>query len=162
MLHLILIVIALVAPIDHVRARAHRLPDIADELVDPVVDAAFKHATRRVPAALIVALVWGESRGRNDAQPRCGVMQVWPADLDLPPSNCAAWRHDIDAGVAAGVLEIETMLRDPRVAGDLRRALLYRACGNVAFDGSCKAEKIAWVDKAIARWHWLDAEAPTS
>lgn len=132
------------------------LPDVASpDLVNQFVDAALEAQTRRVPAALLVALAWGESRFDGDALPACGTMQVYPHDLGEPATACAEWRRDLRAGVRAGVREIELMLADKRVRGDLRRALLYRACGNRAFDGSCGAKKYAWVTSAIARWRAL-------
>jgi hypothetical protein len=41
------------------------------------------------------------------------------------------------------------MLADRRVRGDLRLALLYRACGNRAFDGTCR--KRAWPGWVLRR-----------
>lgn len=137
---------------------AHGLPDVDHPgMIDPFVNVALDEQTSRVPAALIVSLGWGESRFDPAAQPACGAMQVYPNDLNQPRSRCAEWRKDLRAGVHAGVREIEMMLADKRVRGDLRRALLYRACGNKAFDGTCDPKKYAWVDAAIARWHALEA-----
>jgi hypothetical protein len=136
------------------------LPDVTSpDLADQLVDAALELQTHRVPAALIIALSWGESRFEPDAQPACGVMQVYPHDLGEPQAACAEWRRDLRAGVRAGVREIEMMLADNRVGGDMRRALLYRACGNKAFDGSCDAKKYVWVTAAVARWRGLAAKA---
>jgi hypothetical protein len=142
--------------------RAEQLPDVKPDLTAPMVESALRHGTDKIPAALIVALAWGESRFQLDAKPRCGVMQVWPADIDRPASDCEVWRRDLDAGVMAGVEEIRMLLADSRVAGDMRRALLYRACGNVAFDGTCDGKKIRWVNEAISRWHWLAGMDPNT
>ena len=140
----------------HLHEAARALPDVADpSLTDQFVNAAIDLQTPRVPAALIVAIGWGESRFESSAQPACGAMQVYPHDLGEPQAACAEWRRDLRAGVRAGVREIETMLADKRVRGDMRRALLYRACGNKAFDGSCDAKKHAWVTAAVARWRSL-------
>jgi hypothetical protein len=126
--------VRLSADVDPARARA-------------VVAAAWRHATPAVPAALIVVLAWGESRFDGRARPACGPMQVYPRDLGLTGEAardaCRAWARDADAGVRAGVREIEIMLADARVHGDLRQALAYRACGNAAFvEGAC--HKLAW------------------
>ena len=144
-------------------ARATRLYDAAVELPDtdatlvrPMVDAAIAEETPRAPAALLVAAAWGESRFDQRAQPLCGVLQVSPVDIGRPMSDCAAWRGDLQLAVRAGVTEIETMMADARVAGDLRRMLLYRACGNKAFDGTCAAAKYAWVEATIARYRQLE------
>jgi len=138
---------------------ARKLPDVASlRLVDQFVDVALELQTQRVPAALLVALAWGESRFDASAQPACGVMQVYPRDLDEPATSCAEWRRDLHAGVRAGVREIEMMLADKRVSGNMRRALLYRACGNKAFDGSCEAKKYAWVTAAMDRWRALSTK----
>jgi len=143
-------------PAAHLRLAAHALPDVSrPDLVDAIVDAAIDVQTPRVPAALIVAIAWGESRFEASARPACGVLQVFPRDLAEPAAACDVWRRDLRAGVRAGVREIETMLADKRVRGDLRRALLYRACGNRAFDGSCSPAKHAWVAAALARWRDL-------
>jgi hypothetical protein len=140
----------------HLHNTARELPDVESlELVDQFVDVALELQTPRVPAALIVAIAWGESRFDSSAHPACGVMQVYPRDLGEPAAACDEWRHDQRAGVRAGVREIELMLADKRVRGDMRRALLYRACGNRAFDGSCDVKKYAWVTAAMARWRAL-------
>jgi hypothetical protein len=138
----------------HERARA--LPDVeSPDLTDQLVGAALEEQTQRVPAALIVAIAWGESRFDRAARPACGVMQVYPNDLEEPAAACVAWRRDLRAGVRAGVKEIEIMLADKRVRGDMRRALLYRACGNKAFDGTCSVPKHAWVKATMERWRAL-------
>lgn len=136
---------------------AHEMPDVDHpEMIDPFVTAALAEETPNAPAALLIALGWGESRFDPRAQPACGAMQVYPNDLDLPWSKCEEWRKDLRAGVRTGVLEIEIMLADKRVAGNLYRALLYRACGNSAFNGTCNPNKYAWVDLALARYHALE------
>lgn len=140
----------------HLHATANALPDVDHpKMTDPFLVAALNEQTPHVPAALIVALGWGESRFDPAARPACGAMQVYPNDLDEPWSRCAEWRKDLRAGVHAGVREIEMMLADRRVHGNMRLALLYRACGNAAFDGTCVPGKYAWVDAAIARWRAL-------
>jgi hypothetical protein len=138
-------------------ATARQMPDVEHpELVDTLVDAAIHLQTPRVPASLIVALSWAEARFDPAAKPACGVMQVYPKDLDEPQSACALWRNDLWTGVAAGVREIEVMLADKRVHGNLRKALLYRACGNSAFDGTCEDKKYVWVQNAINLWQAIE------
>lgn len=137
---------------ESLRRVARDLPDVEGDRAAQFVDAAIAHATPRVPAELLVALAWGESRFDPEAKPACGVMQVYPHDLDAPPTACAAWRRDLHAGVQAGVTEIEIMLDDHRVHGSMQLALLYRACGNRAFDGTCASAKYAWVRGALERW----------
>lgn len=138
------------------RAAALSLGDVRPADVDAFVSAAMDEQTASVPAALLVALGWGESRFDASAGPACGAMQVYPGDLGLPWAACAAWAHDTRAGVRAGVQELELMLADGRVRGDLRRALLYRACGNAAFQpGACAMD--GWVNAAIARFHTVNA-----
>lgn len=149
----------------HLHAAAADLPDTDSALVAPMVLAAIAEETPRAPAALLVALAWGESRFDQRAQPLCGVLQVSPIDIGRPMSDCAVWRGDVQLAVRAGVTEIEMMMADHRVAGDLKRMLLYRACGNKAFDGTCDAKKYAWVEAAIARYRQLEramARAATS
>jgi hypothetical protein len=135
------------------RMNAYKLPDTTTLRANALVNAALKYETPHVPAALIVVLAWHESRFDPKAGPACGVMQVYPNDIDRPASDCAVWAKDFDAGVQAGVLEIETMLKDSRVRGDLRKALLYRACGNVAFTEGCSDKKVAWVNGILRHLH---------
>lgn len=142
------------------RAAVATFPEDRIEEVDyRAVSAALAVETRRVPAELLISIAWEESR--FDPKVRtgrvCGVMQVNPADIDMPLSTCDAWGRDLAAGFAAGVAEIEQMLDEPRVHGDLHTALRYRACGNAAFIGACSAAKERWVRsvelaaRAIAR-----------
>ncbi len=153
--------------IEQLHEAARALPDIDHPaLVDPFVDAAEAEGTEQAPAALLVALGWPESRFDPRARPACGAMQVYPQDIGErdPSAACARWARDVQAGVRAGVVELEMMLADHRVRGDLRWALLYRACGNAAFDGSCSAAKYAWVTAALARYRQLagpDVVIPT-
>lgn len=141
---------------------AHELPDVRPDLVDPFVDAAVAESTPRVPAALVVALGWGESRFDPSVRTGsvCGVMQVNPVDIGHPHKECDQWTKDVQAGVHAGVVEIEMLLADSRVKGNLYAALLYRACGNVAFTGKCSAAKVGWVNAALSRFHILSRQTP--
>jgi hypothetical protein len=161
--HLLARVVALIvlAPASARAAALHRaarqLPDVRNPaLVDHFVDVAIAEETPRVPAELIVAIAWGESRFESSSQPGCGTMQVFPRDIGAPRSACRLWRRDLRAGVQAGVEEIEQKLDDRRVRGNMYLALLYRSCGNSAFDGTCSAAKHAWVRAAIWRWKRLD------
>lgn len=138
--------------------RASALPDVKPGLAATMVEAATAAETPRVGADLVLGIAWPESRFEIGAMPRCGVMQVWPADLDLPARECARWRSSQRDGAAAGVLEIETMLSDRRVAGDVRVALMYRACGGSAFTGRC--QKARWVSDAMERARQLRAGFP--
>lgn len=136
-------------------AIAADMPDVSADFgqVMHVAGEAIRHATPRVPAELLVALAWGESRFESDAKPGCGVLQVFPRDIGLGDfAYCDRWRASVGEAVAAGVQEIEMMLDDHRVRGSMTGALLYRACGNVAFDGTCSQAKVRWVAKALERW----------
>lgn len=156
----ILVVIASVISVD-VR-HAHELPDVQPELIEPAIDAAIEAATPEISAPLLLALAWGESRFQSEARPKCGVLQVDPKDIDAPASLCKVWASSMEAGFAAGVVELEMLLGDRRVHHDLRLALQYRACGNKAFDGTCNAKKLAWVEAALARARWLSQVVPGS
>lgn len=134
-----------------IRANAHDLPDVRVELVDAAVDAALEVETPTVPAETLLAIAWGESRMEPGQRTGvvCGAMQVNPIDLDLPRAACDVWARDTHQGFAAGARELAIMLADHRVHGDIRKALLYRACGNAAFDGTCA--KTAWPAWVLAR-----------
>lgn len=140
----------------------HELPDVDPALIEPAIDAAIEASTPEISAPLLLALAWGESRFQLEAKPKCGVLQVDPKDLDAPASLCAVWASSMEAGFAAGVVELKMLLGDRRVHHDLRLALRYRACGNKAFDGTCSAAKLAWVEAAIARARWLSRVVPGS
>lgn len=151
----LLIVHAATAHAD-LRELAHGLPDITRDHVDSAVTSALVHATPEVSASLLVALCWAESRCEIEARPRCGVLLVWPADMNEPPSRCADYAATIDAGIAIGVAELEILLADHRVHHNLRLALRYRACGNVAFAGTCSKQKLRWVENALDLAKTLD------
>lgn len=126
--------------LDNLRHNARLLPDVRLTDVEAAVEAAISVETPDLPASLLVSIMWGESRFVPDVRTGrvCGVMQVNPSDIGRPRSDCTRWKHDIRAAAAAGVKELQMMLGDRRVSGNLRKALLYRACGNSAFDGTCK------------------------
>ena len=137
-------------------ARVEALGDVRPGLAQPAVEAALAAGTLDVPAELLLSIAWGESRlepsprGRGRA---CGILQVVPEDIGLPhAATCALWARDLAAAFAAGVLEIRTELADRRVHRDLRLALLYRACGNAAFAGTCEKRAYpSWVLRRAAR-----------
>lgn len=136
--------------VDALSARVVTLGDIATSAdVGQHVRAAIDVETAHVTAELLLSIAWSESR--LDASARagrvCGPLQVAPGDLGLDPdSACAAWQADLVDAYAAGVMEIEIMLRDARVHGALHLALAYRACGNAAFvpDSACARAKRTW------------------
>jgi len=145
---------------DRLRANVWALPDVRPELVDEAVDAALAVETKHVTAELLLALAWGESRMEPGLHTGfvCGALQVNPADIDEPHSQCKVWANDQVEGFAAGVKELEMMLLDHRVHGSLERALLYRACGNSAFNGTCSKKK--WPRWVIERTRWLHKPVP--
>ena len=138
------------------------MPDTRPVAATEFAIAAELEQTPRVPAELLVALGWPESRFEATVRTGvcCGAMQVNPLDLGEPwESSCAAWTSSTRAGVRAGVREIEMMLAEPRVHGDLRIALLYRACGGTAFTGTCSAAKRWWVESVLTRFFELAARS---
>jgi energy-converting hydrogenase Eha subunit A len=142
------------------RALAHNLPDIPADRIDQAVASAIVHATPVITAGLIVMLCWAESRclPKTHDNTGCGVLQVDPKDMDESPSMCAIYAESIESGIAIGVREIELLLADHRVHGNLRLALQYRACGNIAFDGTCSLKKLRWVDEVIRIADILDGK----
>ena len=118
------------------QAAARALPDVRPAQANAAAKAALEAETPRVSAELVLSVMWGESRFEPNERVGivCGVMQVSPAYMGLPyGKTCRLWEHDLLAATRAGVFEIEQDLDDPRVRGDMTRALLYRACGNSAF-----------------------------
>lgn len=122
--------------------RAEQLPDIRTDLILPNVVAAFAHETPSYPAELLLALAWGESRMDPTVRTGrvCSVLQVVPRI----PDDCRGLMN----GYAAGVAELIELARDRRTHG-IVDVLMYRACGNAAFDGTCTKRR--WVNAALAR-----------
>lgn len=143
---------------DRIRQNAVSLPDVKSEYAVPAVEAAIKHETEDLPAELLVSIMWGESRFKPNVRKGrvCGVMQVGPHDIGLPRSVCRTWEVDVDAAVADGVREMQMLLADRRVRGNIRRALMYRACGNSFFNGTCR--KGGWARWVLGRAHDLRSQ----
>jgi hypothetical protein len=137
-----------------VSTRAQSLPDVEPPRLARFLTALQHEAVDDVPTSLVVYLAWAESRFDPDAKPGCGVLQVFPRDIYQPPSRCKLWRSDQRLAIRAGVRELRMLMSEPRVHGDLWIALMYRACGNVYFDGACDAAKSRWVEFAL-RGAWM-------
>ncbi len=122
--------------------------------------AAVDHATPRVPAELLLGVAYVESRFDPTATSRiegsvrrtgsypsrrpprggvhgslfCGPLQTYARTWQ----GCLEMR-DLAVGYQAGVKELGQWLRDRRVDGDVRRALLGHACGNAGLRaGRCR------------------------
>ncbi|MDB4960434.1 MAG: hypothetical protein JWP01_433 [Myxococcales bacterium] len=123
------------------------MPDVIEH-----ASAAVEVATPTVRVELLLAIAYVESRydvtatsriedgkrktGRHPSTtpPRrldrkgtlyCGPLQTYARSWDA----CLQMR-DTRVGYAAAVTELQTWLRDPRVRGDIRRALAGHGCGN--------------------------------
>lgn len=127
---------------------AQRLPDVVPEDAAVAVEAALIVESRTVPAELLVAIAWGESRfipstvtGRA-----CGLLQV----VASAPASCSALQIPI-VGMLVGRLELEQWLA--LAHGDLHLALLGNACGMSALRGTCT--KTAWPNWVLGRARWL-------
>lgn len=142
------------------RRVARSLPDCDPQEAQAVADAALEEETVRVPAELILSVAWGESRFKPHERTGivCGVMQVAPVYMGLPyEKTCRLWERDVTSAVFSGVLELEEDLDDPRVNGDIRRALMYRACGNSYFSGTCQKTGAAdWILRRARRIERLE------
>lgn len=130
--------------------RTSQLPDVNPELVLPTVTAALTAETDRIPAELLLAVAWGESRfiSATHTGKACGIMQTIPSSLD----DCNRWLDPVE-GFRAGVAELTEWSHDARTHGDLRLILLAQACGNRAFDRTCT--KKTWPGWVLARAHRL-------
>jgi hypothetical protein len=137
-----------------------RLPDVQPEFITPAVLAALHVETEDAPSELLISIAWSESRLDPTVRTGnvCGILQVNPTDIGQPRSDCTIWSNNVEAGMHAGVIELQ-MLRADHRAQTLQRALLYRACGNAAFNGTChKTQWPTWVlDRAQClrtfTWH---------
>jgi len=132
-------------------SQAQQLPDTQPDEVSAFVAVAVFEETPRISAELLVSLAWGESRFKQDAGPGCGVLQVFPQYLNRPEWTCKVLKTDLVLAVRSAVVALDEMLDDKRVRGNLHRALMYRACGNVFFEGKCNDKKGLWVQAAEGR-----------
>jgi hypothetical protein len=137
-----------------------KFPEMTPERSLRVAAMAVMTETPHASAELLAALAWAESRGDSKVVTgkTCGILQVNPSDLELPwTSTCEQWARSPIDGMRGGVLEIELMLRDGRVGGNLMNALRYRACGNAAFDpkSDCAARKAPWIQGVLDRARFL-------
>lgn len=142
---------------DNLRAHVRALPDVRPVLVNDAVDAALTVETPDIPASLLLSIAWSESRFEPGLRTGrvCGALQVNPHDIGQDRRECLAWAHSTVLGFAAGVTELRMLLSDPRVHGNLYRALGYRACGNSFFDGTC--HKMQWPGWVLERAERLGA-----
>ena len=121
--------------------QAQALPDVAAADAEIAVRAALLVETPELPAELLIAIAWGESRfvpttvtGRA-----CGSMQT----IAWSRASCRAMQIPL-VGFWFGVRELSSWLRVAR--GDLRLALLGQACGWSAFrEGCSKGRWPGWV-----------------
>lgn len=137
---------------DRLMRNALSLPDVREEHVRPAVLAALQVETPRIPAELLVSIAWGESRFVPtvvSAVGACGPLQVVPYTVGEKASVCRTWASDSVEAFRAGVKELRIMLADRRTNGSIRSVLLYRACGNAAFKGTCHAT--GWPGWVLAR-----------
>lgn len=133
----------------------HYLPDVNHADIKDVVNSAILSQTNDITAELLIAIAWGESRLKSNVKTGnfCGIVQVNPADIGRPKSDCNIWLQNSKDGFAAAVTELQMMLSDKRVNGSIKKALMYRACGNSYFAGKCK--KISWANWVLYRAAYL-------
>jgi hypothetical protein len=121
--------------------QAQALPDVAGADAKIAVEAALLVETEELPAELLVAIAWGESRFISSTVTgrACGPMQT----IAWSRASCRAMQIPL-VGFALGVVELKQWLRVAR--GDLRLALLGQACGWSAFrEGCSKGQWPGWV-----------------
>lgn len=130
---------------------------------DMIVLAALGAETPTISAELLVAISWYESNFHLDPNrvtgrksKFCGTMQVRPSYVRLGWRGhdrilCSIWTRDPMIALVTGRMQIETILRDRRIAGDLRRALAYRACGESSLDGTCQKNTDAIVATLLSQ-----------
>jgi hypothetical protein len=126
--------------------KAQALPDVALANVVEAVEAAWAAQTQRWQAPLLIAIAWGESRfiASTVTGIACGPMQT----IAYTRTACRSMQNML-AGFKAGVSELEEWDRDRRTHHDLKLILLAYACGNSAFNGTCK--KRAWPGWVLKR-----------
>lgn len=131
-------------------AKAQLLPDVGLRDATVAAHAALLVETERVPAELLIAIAWGESRfvASTVTNRACGLLQVIAGSraecsfLEIPLVNAYVARR-----------QLEEWLRVSR--GDLRKALLGNACGFSAFTGTCsKTRWPGWVLERARSLGW--------
>lgn len=127
---------------DAIRANAMRLPDVRPELLEDAITAALGVETPDVPAELLLALAWHESRFEPGLRTGkvCGALQVVPAEVGERDARdaCHRWSQDTWQGFEAGAKELRIWLKHAH--GDMAIALRGRACGWVGLTQSCGKE----------------------
>lgn len=120
------------------------LPDVDPRAAEVATTAALFVESRTVPAELLVAIAWGESRFKPTTVTgrACGLVQVVARDR----ASCALLQIPI-VGMLVGRFELEEWLR--LAHGDLHLALLGNACGISALRGGCL--KTSWPGWVLAR-----------
>jgi hypothetical protein len=134
--------------ITNIRENARRLPGVDRSLIEPILMAAKANETYGIPAELLVAIAWFESRFNPDPNAItgrrskfCGSMQVYPPYVDRrwdARKMCQTWRRDVMAAMYGARRGIEVIKADPRINGRLGRALMYRSCGESFLRGTCR------------------------
>lgn len=124
------------------------------------VIAACLASTPKVPPRVLLAVSWVESRWTLDAvsRPHGGRYPIYCGPLQTAAMGEAQCRDQASLGLGyrRGREELEQWLRDPRVRGDLRRALLGHGCGNSGLvTGTCHSGYEARVLSAL---HLLGGE----
>lgn len=144
---------------DRLVSAVNKLPDFDKKFTNDVVQAAIDSETENFPAELILSIAWQETRfnytKQTNRQKVCGIMQTSPKSIGLKMSICKDWNLDPKLGFMAGITALETMMKDSRVYGKSKnntasikaacgvnpsarcKSILYYACGNSAFDGTC-------------------------
>lgn len=125
-------------------ASARALPDVSPDEAEVAARAALFVETRELPAELLIAIAWGESRFVSSTVTghACGPMQT----IARSRRECEAMKIPL-VGFALGVRELKSWLRLAR--GDLYLALLGQACGVSALRGTCS--KSAWPSWVLHR-----------
>lgn len=133
-------------------AMAQALPDVSPGQAEVAARAALIVETRELPAELLLAIAWGESRFAPSTVTghACGPMQT----IAWSRASCHAMQIPL-VGFLVGVRELEAWLRVAR--GDLRLALLGQACGVSALRGTCS--KTAWPGWVLRRARQLGLDA---
>lgn len=106
------------------------------DLLHHVIAACLATTNPKLPPRLLVAVAMVEtrlqvpppvSRPHGSGYPAyCGAMQT--AALD--EADCARQGGSLVLAYRRGVAELEQWLADPRVRGDVRRAIIGHGCGN--------------------------------
>lgn len=112
-------------------------------------EAAIAHERPDLPAELMLAIAWRESKYDPTARPDCGVMQVTRKNLGGSRAACAAARADAAAGYQVGADAFGRWV--DQCQGDRKRRVSVLRCALNGYAEGTAAGRRGWGVKGCKR-----------